>query len=182
MKTSWRIDASTPEDCPIDSRAMVERDALGQWDLIDPRTGAKKRPVVVIESIDKYVPYQRRKKRHPDGLLDPKTGRPMMIEEPLNKLKLTFVGKRKYLIVGPTLRKTIEALYGTKPRAWIGKKITLYVDDKVTFGRKITGGLRIENRVPGGEPTPEPLDEEIDREIASRIEEAKGEFEEEAEG
>lgn len=43
---------------------------------------------------------------------------------------------------------------------WPGKKIVLYVDDNVSFGGKLVGGIRI--RAAKGKPTPAPVAEEYD--------------------
>lgn len=171
---TWRVDSTTSS--PLDSRAVIDSDSLGQWDLISTKDGRKIQPVVIIDAIEQYVPAVRRKKRMPDG---------KMVPEKLNKLKIFLRNDRgpikKYLICNQVNRKTLQALFGTTMQAWIGKKIQLYVDDEVTMGRQKTGGLRIKNTRPDGQPaTAEALDREPDQETVEKIDEAKAEFEEDA--
>jgi hypothetical protein len=166
--TRWRVDANSPEDIAFDSRAVIERQDLGQWDLRNPKTGQFIRPIVVIESVELYVPAKRRQKRNPTtGQLEP---------EPLNKLLISFVGKRKKMIAGATNRKAIESMYGFRLRDWIGKRIELYVDPHVTFGKRTTGGLRVSPKRPDGEPSAEPLDNDADADREREIAEARREL------
>lgn len=163
-----RVDASSDENPHY--KQDLENDSLGQWDIPDGR-----RVTVVIESSEPYIPARRRALKGPDGrpVLDER-GRPKL--EPIKKYKIFFVGKRKYWIAGPVSQATIAGMYGPKRRDWVGKKITLYVDDSVTFGRKKTGGIRVVNRAPTEEPTSDPLDRGVDEEAMRAIEEARREF------
>ena len=45
--------------------------------------------------------------------------------------------------------KTMQKLFGTPYiEEWSGHKMQIFVDPKVKFGREVTGGLRIRNKVP----------------------------------
>ena len=59
----------------------------------------------------------------------------------------------KPMILNKTNCKTIQIITGSKYiEHWRGIRITLYVDDKVQFGKDIVEGLRIEKQAP---PLPE---------------------------
>lgn len=51
-------------------------------------------------------------------------------------------------ICGITSARVIGMLHGDAPRGWPGKRITLYCDPDVTYGKDKTGGLRVRPRVP----------------------------------
>jgi len=141
MTTSWKVDSTTSS--PLDARAVVEHNAIGQWDLVHPETGARLRPVLVIERVTLYKPAHRRKKKLSDG---------SEVEEPLNKLRIEFRGQKKFWICNQVNRKTLITLYGPIMQGWIGKSIQLYVDEAVTFGTTKTGGVRIVNVKPSEAP------------------------------
>ena len=138
---------------------LVEHEHLQQGDLMR-KDGTFSRPTVIIASVDRYVPRERRKIRKPDG---------SWVSEPLKKMVLTFKDKRLSFICNTSNRKTLVQLYGPILQDWIGKPITLYVDSKVTFGRTTTGGIRIVNTKPVEAPTDDPLDNEVDIERARSI-------------
>ncbi len=165
-----KIDAHSTSGPPIHYKSLIETDALGQWDLYSRKDGKPLDAVVVIESIEPYVPRQRKTVRRADGTRGP---------ERLNKYLFKFVGKKKFWISGPATQQVIAGIYGPNLRDWIGKKITLYPDPDVRFGSKKTGGVRVRPTAPGSAPvTEEALDNVPDAETAARIEEAKSEFEE----
>ncbi len=59
-----------------------------------------------------------------------------------------FVENVKPMILNKTNMKAIAKLLGTPYiENWVNKKIQIYVDPKVKFGREITGGLRIRQKV-----------------------------------
>ena len=141
---------------------LIDHDHLQQGDLMR-KDGTFSRPTVVIESAALYVPRERRKVRRPDG---------QWVPEPLKKLILTFRAKRLSFVCNTVNRKTIVQIYGPIIEDWIGKPITLYVDEKVTFGRTTTGGIRIVNTRPSEAPTDDPLDNAVDMDRARMIAEA----------
>lgn len=59
-----------------------------------------------------------------------------------NKLKLSFVGKEKVLILNKTNAMTIAHVYGGDIDGWIGKEIFLY-STKVDFGGQMVDAIRI---------------------------------------
>lgn len=44
---------------------------------------------------------------------------------------------------GKSMRRVLAACWGTDAEQWIGRRVTLYCDDSVTFGNDVTGGTRI---------------------------------------
>lgn len=41
------------------------------------------------------------------------------------------------------MRRVLAACWGTDAKVWIGRRVTLYCDERVTFGNDVTGGTRI---------------------------------------
>ena len=161
MTTTRITSANANTDGNIHYKALLDNDTLGQWDIPPGRT-----VTVEIESLEPYIPKIRRKVN----------GKP----EPIKRYIISFVGKRKKWIAGPVSLQVIAKIHGKKLGGWIGKKIALYTDESVMFGRERTGGIRVRNTIPDEPPTTDPLDNEVDREAAERIARAK-EFEDEAE-
>lgn len=59
-----------------------------------------------------------------------------------------FAEDIKPMILNKTNMKTITKLVGTPYiEKWVGKKIQIYVDPKVKYGKEITGGLRIREKL-----------------------------------
>ncbi len=56
---------------------------------------------------------------------------------------LRFKENVKPLILNVTNSKTIAKLYGKDADGWIGKRIALYFDSNVRFGRELVGGVRV---------------------------------------
>lgn len=44
---------------------------------------------------------------------------------------------------GKSMRRVLAACWGTDASKWIGRRVTLYCDESVTFGNDVTGGTRI---------------------------------------
>lgn len=44
---------------------------------------------------------------------------------------------------GVTMRRLLSEMWGAESDVWIGRKVRLFRDDKVTFGPQATGGTRI---------------------------------------
>jgi hypothetical protein len=44
---------------------------------------------------------------------------------------------------GKSMRRVLAACWGTEASAWIGRRVTLYCDERVTFGGDVVGGTRI---------------------------------------
>lgn len=42
-----------------------------------------------------------------------------------------------------SMRRVLAACWGTDASTWIGRRVTLYCDETVTFGNDVTGGTRI---------------------------------------
>src|SRR5262245_48555253 len=67
------------------------------------------------------------------------------------KWVLTFEGDRR-LSLNRTNLRLMAKWFGTRPSAWIGQRITVYVDESVSFGGRLVGGLRIRKPLPSDEP------------------------------
>ena len=65
---------------------------------------------------------------------------------------LHFEENIKPWIVSKDKLKPIKNKYGVDADKWIGKKITLYFDPSIRFGKEITGGVRAE--IPRETPLP----------------------------
>ena len=65
---------------------------------------------------------------------------------------LHFNENIKPLIVNKSKLKPLKDKYGFETDNWIGKKITLYFDPTIKFGKEVTGGIRVE--IPREEPLP----------------------------
>ena len=64
-----------------------------------------------------------------------------------NKLVITFDGKKKTLVCNKTNANRIAHAYGTDTDGWIGKEITLFVD-QVDFKGEIVDAIRIRAQKP----------------------------------
>jgi hypothetical protein len=146
-------------------KTLIDGAYLGQWDLFDAATGAHKRPVVEIEKVERYTPEVRKTKRLPDGTKAP---------EPLKRLQITFKRCRKKWLAGPVSQKVLAGMFGPHVEAWLGRRVTLYVDESVMFGREKTGGIRVENREAKGPATTDALEGPVDEEKAAAMDRAAG--------
>lgn len=166
MGDRFRIDASTTFRGHY--KQPLENDTLGQWDLVDPKTGQAREAVVTIEWLEIYKPAVARTRKTADG---------RRLPEKLNKYLVGFVAKRKPWICGPASQQIIAALYGNEPQKWIGKQIKLWVDPNVTMGRARVGGIRPREDRPASHeaPTSDPLDNEVDSAVAEKLAEARDE-------
>ena len=138
-------------------KTQIERENLNQADLSDG-FGGYRDATVEIESIP--VIYRPRERK---------------VGEKLNRYLFRFVGKRKAWISGPATQGVIVGMYGPYLENWVGKKITLYVDPAVTFGRKTVGGIRVRPMIPRGPATEDALDNPIDEAGAAEREAAANE-------
>ena len=78
-------------------------------------------------------------------VFEAKNGRP---EE--EKRVLTFTDERR-LSLNKTNLRLCAKWFGTKARAWADQVIVVYLDESVSFGGRLTGGLRVRK------PTPDEL-------------------------
>lgn len=151
-------------------KTLIDTTWLGQWDLIDPKTQQKREPVVVIATVDRYVPERKKKKKVRVG------GRDVWQDELNKRIDIGFVGKKKHWLAGPESQEIIAALYGPDVSNWIGKKLQLFIDENVAMKGKKVGGLRPRDRVPGAAPTEEALDNPVDPQKAEQLAEAFDEW------
>lgn len=56
---------------------------------------------------------------------------------------LEFEKAKRQLILNGTNRRKMQATYGNNVKDWVGKQITVYVQDGIKVGREVKRGLRI---------------------------------------
>ena len=56
---------------------------------------------------------------------------------------LEFSKAKRQLVLNGSNRKTLVGLYGADVKNWIGKTITVYVEEGIKVGRDIKKGLRV---------------------------------------
>lgn len=156
-----------------DFRTMIEKEFLGTWDFPRGPDGKHREATVEIASVDRYKPPRIRQVRGPDGKLGPERNK---------RIVIGFVGKRKKWLAGPVSQAAIAAIAGNYVEQWIGTRITLYVDEEVTFGRKKLGGVRVRPQRATGPVTDDALDEPVDEERADMLAETFGDETEDANG
>lgn len=128
-----------------DIRSLYEKEFLGQWDVADQD---------LIYTIDGAMKEE---------VMDPQT------HKPKNKVCLAFKETDKKMVLNATNREIVAKLMSTYDYTkWIGKRIQLYKDPKVRFGRDEVGGLRIRNFLPDEQ------EEIFCEECGSKIEPAYG--------
>ncbi len=127
-------------------RSLLERDAIGAWDLVEPKTGKPRDYNVEIARVDQVKVYSK----DAGGVK--------------GKGRIYFRGVRKYLVAGTTLLESIAGIYGDDIATWPGKFVTLYPtttrvgkDPRVPCVRiRPTGPTgRIAEVPPDNEPNPE---------------------------
>jgi len=72
----------------------------------------------------------------------------------------------KSMVLNTTTIRVLEKAYGVDSDDWTGKKVTLFVDEGVTFKGQVVGGLRL--RCPKSKPAAKPAvkaEAEFDDEI-----------------
>lgn len=135
-------------------KTLIEREFLNQADLADGFGGFREATVEISAVPVIYKPRQRKQ------------------NEKANRFVIRFVGKRKAWLSGPATQQVIAGMYGPYLEEWVGKRITLYVDPNVKFGKDKTGGVRVRPIIPRGPVTADPLDNPVDEEGAAQREAA----------
>jgi hypothetical protein len=89
--------------------------------------------------------------------------------EPENKWCLTFEESDKPLVLNSINIQLCEKIFGSDDTDdWVGKRIVLYVDPTVSYGGKVTGGIRVRapKQANQAKPAPKaplpPADEDMD--------------------
>lgn len=136
-------------------KQLIDTSYLGQWDFPPGR-----KATVTIESVKRYKPARARKVKRDDGTFGP---------EPAKRLEIRFRGKRKPWLAGPVSQSAIAGMFGPIIQDWIGKSITLYVDESVMLGRARVGGVRVEPVAATGPETEDALDRIVDEGKAELI-------------
>jgi hypothetical protein len=139
-------------------KELIDTEWLGQWDFPPGRE-----VTVEIGSVDRYRPGRLRMVKDPDGKKKP---------ERLKRVDIGFVGKRKHWLAGPVSQDSIAAMFGPVTQDWIGKRITLYVDEAVMMGKKRVGGIRVRPMAASGPADDDALDRAVDEGQAQAIADA----------
>ena len=133
----------------VSFRELLENEYLGGWDLRDPKTGQFRDYTVTIASVELFRPKQRKR------------------GERVRRFVIKFVEAEKPWLAGPASGEILKGLYGA-PSNWPGKKIAIYFDQNVTFGREQVGGIRPRGSVPSGAPVEELVSQPVDAEIRDK--------------
>ncbi len=64
-------------------------------------------------------------------------------------LQLEFEDDRKFTLSAKVNIRILIKAFGRKTPAWVGKSIILYIDENVSYGGTLIGGVRI--RIPDGD-------------------------------
>jgi hypothetical protein len=62
--------------------------------------------------------------------------------------------KKPMVLNSTNIQLTVKATGTDETDEWIGKKIVIYVDDNVSFGGKLVGGIRIRRAKQPSQPAP----------------------------
>jgi hypothetical protein len=87
-------------------------------------------------------------------------------EEPENKWTVYFEEFEKPMVMNSTNRAIMEKVCGPDTDDAVGKSLVLYVDDNISFGGKLVGGLRLRAKKEGAakpakkKPAPQGVDED----------------------
>ena len=73
-----------------------------------------------------------------------------------DKWVISFVGKKKRLILNVTNNNTLIDAFGYESDDWVGQRIILKVE-RVQFGTKVVDAIRIEPAPPAQAPAPAPV-------------------------
>lgn len=73
-----------------------------------------------------------------------------------DKWVISFVGKKKRLILNVTNNNTLIDAFGYESDDWVGQRIILKVE-RVQFGTKVVDAIRIEPAPPAQAPAPDPV-------------------------
>lgn len=68
------------------------------------------------------------------------------------KWMVKFAEFQKAMVLNSTNIRTLERLLGEETDDWIGKEVVLYVDENVSFGGELVGGLRLKSAKPATAP------------------------------
>ena len=140
-------------------RAMIEKDHLGAWDLVDD-AGNPRDYTLKIAKVESVALKTR--------------------ETPKGKRKcvITFERARKKMVCNTTNCEILENLYGPQIEGWIGKLITIYQGDVRSPKGGTTKGIKVRPKVPTGrvdEVKERAVDEALSKEHAEAFDGEGGE-------
>ena len=85
-------------------------------------------------------------------------------EPPEHKWMIRFKEFPKAMVLNSTNIQLLEKALGEETDDWIGKEVILYVDPNVSYGGKVTGGLRLKSAKPASAPKRVVVTRDIDDE------------------
>lgn len=56
---------------------------------------------------------------------------------------LEFAGAKRQLALNATNRRALQQMFGNHTREWVGKRVTLFVQEGIKVGRETKRGIRI---------------------------------------
>jgi hypothetical protein len=68
----------------------------------------------------------------------------------------------KPMVLNTTNIKRLEKYLGDDTALWDGQRVTLYVDEEVSYGGNVVGGLRFKS---AGKPRPRTTDDDVNRKL-----------------
>ena len=146
-------------------KELIDTNYLGQWDFKRGPDGRRRKYVVEIAKVERYKAARQRTKIV--------AGR--KVTEPNKRIEITFAPPaKKHWLAGPVSLDAMAKMFGPNVENWVGKKITLYVDEEITFGRVTVGGVRCEPIAAHGPVSDEGPEGEVEEEVAQRIADAFG--------
>lgn len=136
-------------------RTLIEKDHLGAWDLIDPKTDKPRDYTLVISKVETKL---LKTKEQPKGK---------------RKAVITFTKAKKQFVANPTNCQTIASMYGEDYTGWVGKAVTLYYAmTRDPGGRGQVPCIRVRTRVPQTGVADEIPDVPVDENIRKQQDEA----------
>jgi hypothetical protein len=77
-------------------------------------------------------------------------------DEMEDKFAMHFHGSYKPLLLNRTNIRIVMSLYGPKSDAWINQPICVYNDPTISYGGRLTGGVRLRMAQAARQPAPPP--------------------------
>lgn len=143
-------------------KTLIERDYLGSWDLIDPKTDKPRDFTLTIAKVQTTRVYNKKVNRE--------TG----------KATIWFKEARKGFIANITNLDIIAGMYGADYAKWVGNKITLFATT-TPVGRETMSCIRVRSKKPTGPAEEKMPEREVDPEQRGQQDQAFGRDEEPAE-
>jgi hypothetical protein len=134
-------------------RTMLDKDYLGAWDLVDPRTNQARDFTLTISRVESKL---LRTQSKPNGQ---------------RKVTIWFDGAKKGFVANSTNCTTIEGMYGGDVDGWTGKRITLYPTTTSVGPRRDVPCVRVRPTIPKSKAETLP-EREVDHDQRAKQDEA----------